>query len=122
MSKVDYETHGSTALHQDLIKAFTKAVTKEFPLVTIIPYTVGLFRDYETAERTIRAGVAGVPDLIVVLSTGGVIFLDAKTGKATFNKNQRMFKNRLLISTGTDRVFKLKNVEMGLDIIRGFEK
>jgi len=107
--------------HQNLLKEFMKAVTREFSRVIVIPYTVGVFRDFDTAERIIHAGMKGVPDTLVLLSSGQYVFFDAKTGDATFNKNQVFFKQAVMRSCGQDRVYKLRNVESGLVVIRQFE-
>jgi len=108
--------------HENLLKKFDKAVTLKFPKVIVLPYTVGVFRDFETSTRIIRAGVKGVPDRLVLLSTGGYLFFDAKTGNATFSKEQRAFKARIEYCTDTVRVFKLKNVDDALRIIEDYEK
>lgn len=113
----DYEK-GSTAAHQNLLKTFTVAACREFDDIVIIPYTVGMFRDFELAERIIRAGVKGVPDTLVLMG-GDYIFFDAKTGKARFTKEQLAFKERMKqVNRGKDRVYKLTSVEQGLNVIR----
>lgn len=113
---------GSTAKHQDLVKAFPVAACKEFSDIVVIPYTVGMFRDFELAERIVRAGIKGVPDLLV-LGCGFYIFFDAKTGKAKFTKEQAAFKERIkVINKGTDHVYKLTNIEQGLNIIKEARK
>lgn len=109
---------GSTEDHQNLVKAFPKAACLEFSDIVVIPYTVGMFRDFDSAERIIHAGIKGVPDLLV-LGCGFYLFFDAKTGKARFTKEQAAFKARIdSINKGTDHVYKLTSVEQGLNIIR----
>lgn len=109
---------GSTQAHQDLAKAFDKAVAKEFPKLVIIPYTVGMFRDFDTADRIIRAGYPGIPDRIV-FGKGWYLFFDAKTGKAKFSPEQKAFKNRIdELNEGTEHVYKLISVEQGLNVIK----
>jgi hypothetical protein len=109
---------GSVFEHQNLIKAFCKAVSVEFPDVFILPYTVGMFRDFETASRIIRAGIKGVPDL-VILGDGWYLFLDAKTGNARFSKEQLAFKARIeSINKNRSIVFKLTSVTQGISILK----
>jgi len=79
--------HGSTKEHQDLIKAFFKAVSFTFPDIIVLPYTVGMFRDFDSAERIIHAGYKGVPDTLI-LGFRWYLFFDAKTGKAKFSPAQ----------------------------------
>lgn len=112
---------GSTFEHQNLLKAFNKAVSREFPNTLILPYTVGMFRDFDTASRIIHAGIKGVPDLII-LGSGWYLILDAKTGHAKFSKEQLAFKKRILEINGKDLVHKLTSVEQGLLLIRQHEK
>ncbi len=109
---------GSTAEHQALLKRFSKDVTSNFEKVITLPYTVGMFRDFETSERIIRAGVKGVPDTLVLLPNSKYLWFDAKTGKARFSKEQRAFKERLQYCTDTERVFKLSSVDEALEIIK----
>lgn len=109
---------GSTAKHQDLTNRFMVAVSKEFDDVMILPYTVGMFRDFDTAERIIHAGQKGVTDL-VVLGCGWYLWFDTKTGKARFSTEQTAFAERLKeINKGTSHVYKLTSVEQGIDVIR----
>jgi len=82
--------HGSTKEHQDLGKAFCKAVSAEFPDLVMLPYTCGMFRDFDSAERIIHAGQKGVPDWLV-LGCGWYLWFDAKTGFAKFTKEQMAF-------------------------------
>lgn len=112
---------GSSRAHSNLLSAFDKAVTKERPRVLIIPYTVGIFRDYETAERIVKVGMPGVPDRILLLSNGSYLLLDAKTGGATFSKSQRNFDGAVFHSCGHGRMFALRSVEQGLELIDRFE-
>lgn len=113
---------GSTQAHQNLVKSFPVAACKEFEDIVVIPYTVGMFRDFELAERIIHAGLKGVPDLLV-LGCGYYLFFDGKTGKARFTKEQTAFKERLkIINKGTDHVYKLTSIEQGLNIIREARK
>jgi hypothetical protein len=105
--------------HQNLVKEFSNALSEKFPDIIVIPYTVGMFRAFDNPDRIIRAGIKGVPDLII-FGKGFYLFLDAKTGNATFNKNQRFFKERMQEVAGCDIVFKLKSVDQGLKIIKGF--
>lgn len=109
---------GSTQEHQNLVKEFTKAVCKEFPDVMILPYTVGMFRDFDSAERIIQAGEKGVLDT-VILGNGWYLWFDGKTGHAVFKKEQKAFVARLKeINNGTDHGYKLTSVEQGLNVIR----
>ena len=107
---------GSTLLHQNLVKEFHKAVSARYENVIVLPYTVGMFRDFDTAERIIHAGMKGVPDLLVI-GKNFYLFFDAKTGKADFSKEQKAFKARVLQITGEDLVHKLTSVQVGLNII-----
>lgn len=114
--------HGSTAKHQALLKNFDLAVGQSFDDVIIIPYTVGMFRDFDSAERIIRAGYPGIPDRLV-LGSGWYLFFDGKTGHATFTKEQRAFRDRLMtINKGEEVVHKLKSVDYGLEIIRRYKE
>lgn len=97
-------------------------MTQAFPLVTVLPYTVGMFRDFHTAKRVIHAGVPGVPDRIVLLSNGEYIFFDSKTGNARLSKSQNIFKKRLQYCTKTERVFELRNVSDALKVIEDYER
>lgn len=108
---------GSTEAHQDLGKAFFKALSAQYPDLVMIPYTVGMFRDFDSAERIVRAGQKGVPDWIV-FGNGWYRLLDAKTGKARFSTEQKEFAYRLNVLNSADMVFKLTSVEQGLEIIR----
>ncbi len=109
---------GSTQEHQNLVKRFPVEACKAFPDIVVIPYTVGMFRDFDSAERIIHAGLKGVPDLLV-LGCGFYLFFDGKTGKAKFTKEQTAFKTRINeINKGTDHVYKLTNIEQGLEIIK----
>jgi hypothetical protein len=113
---------GSTQKHQNLVKAFPVAACHAFDDIVVIPYTVGMFRDFELAERIIHAGLKGVPDLLV-LGCGFYLFFDAKTGKAKFTKEQAAFKERIKqINKNMDHVYKLTNIEQGLDIIKEARK
>ena len=113
---------GSTQAHQDLVKAFMKAVCAEFSDITVLPYTVGMFRDFDSAERIIHAGVKGVPD-ILILGCGFYLWFDAKTGKAKFTPEQSAFKKRMSeINKGTEHVYKLTSIEQGLNIIKEARK
>lgn len=107
--------------HENLLKKFDKAVTSRFEKVVVLPYTVGMFRDFTTAERIIRAGQKGVPDRLVLLSNGQYLWFDGKTGNAVFSKEQRAFRDWLKYCTNTDRVFKLTCVKSALDIIESYE-
>lgn len=109
---------GSTQAHQELGKAFFKAVSLHHADMLMIPYTVGMFRDFDSAERIIHAGQKGVPDWIV-FGKGFYLFFDVKTGKARFTTEQNNFKLRISqINGGTDHVYKLTSVEQGLNIIK----
>jgi hypothetical protein len=110
--------HGSTQEHQNLVKQFIKAVAKEFPDLMVLPYTVGMFRDYDSAERIIHAGEKGALDT-VVFGNGWYLWFDGKTGHATFKKEQKDFVARIkTINGGTDHAYKLTSVEQGLNVIR----
>lgn len=109
---------GSTALHQKLVKDFQLEVPKHFSDLIVITYTVGMFRDFELAERIIRAGVAGVPDLIV-FGPSLYVFFDAKTGNAVFSKEQKNWKRVMKEINGAERVFKLTSVAQGIEILKG---
>lgn len=109
------------AAHEDLLAKFDKAVTKKFPMVIVLPYTCSLFRHYNNPERVVYVGRKGVPDRLVLLSTGGFLWFDAKTGKAALTKEQRAFKKCLQYCTNTERVFKLTNIEDALSIIERYE-
>ena len=108
--------HGSTALHQKLVKDFQLEIGIRYEDVVFIPYTVGMFRDFDTANRIIHAGIKGVPDCIV-LGVGWYLFFDAKTGGATYTKEQAAFAKRMYEINGHERVFKLRSVNQGIDII-----
>jgi len=111
---------GSTLAHQNLLKEFSKAFSYRYPELTLLPYTVGVFRDFDSAERIIHAGIKGVPDLIV-FGNKFYIFLDAKTGGANFTKEQKAFRDRMKeVNKGKDVVFKLKSVEDGLALVGTF--
>ena len=108
---------GSTQAHQDLGKKFFKEASLAFDNIFIIPYTVGMFRDFDTASRIIHAGQKGVPDWIV-FGCGWYLFFDCKTGKAKFSTEQLAVKKRISeINKGTDHVYKLTNVEQAINII-----
>lgn len=107
---------GSTLLHQNLVKDFYKAVSARYADVMVIPYTVGMFRDFDTATRIIHAGMKGVPDLIV-FGKDFYLFFDIKTGNANFSIDQKNFKNRMLQISKYDVVHKLTSIEQGLNII-----
>lgn len=109
---------GSTQAHQDLGKALYKVVSSTYPDLVMIPYTVGMFRDFNTADRIIHSGIAGVPDWII-FGNGFYVFFDVKTGKATFSKEQRAFALRIKeLNIGTDYVYKIKSVDQGLNILK----
>lgn len=109
---------GSTFAHQELIKQFRLAVTQNFGLsVMVVPYTVGMFRDFDTASRIIHAGEKGTPDLLV-LGSRFYLWFDAKTGKASFTKEQLFFKKRIDALNDYESVFKLTSVEQGIKIIK----
>ena len=109
---------GSTRAHQDLNKQFIKAVSAQFPAIIVIPYTVGVFRDFDTAARIIHAGIKGIPDIIVI-GKGFYLFFDCKTGKAKFTKEQLAFKKRVAeLNDGQELVYKLGNVDQGLNVIK----
>ena len=109
---------GSTQEHQNLVKAFPVAACKMFDDIVVIPYTCGVFRDFDSAERIIHAGIKGVPDLLV-LGNGFYLFFDGKTGKARFTKEQSAFKARIdSINKGTEHVYKLTSVDQGINIIK----
>lgn len=109
---------GSTEAHQDLGKAFFKAVSARYTNLVMIPYTVGMFRDFESAERIIHAGEKGVPDWII-FGEGWYLFFDAKTGDANFSTSQKAFKRRIDdLNGGSEHVYKLTSVESGLNIIK----
>lgn len=109
---------GSTRAHQDLGKAFLKAASLAFPDIVVISYTVGMFRDFDTANRIIHAGQKGVPDWII-FGNGWYLFFDIKTGKAKFSKEQMAFKKRISeISNGGEFVYKINSVDQALNIIK----
>ncbi len=110
---------GSTLQHQNLVKDFMIAVSKEFPNVMILPYTNGMFRAFDNPDRIIRAGQKGVMDLLV-LGKGFYIWFDAKTGHAQFTKEQRAFRDRLTEINEWGVAFKLSSIEYGLKVIREF--
>ena len=85
----------------------------------VLPYTVGMFRAFDDVDRIIRAGQKGVPDLLTLLPNG-FLYFDAKTGKADFTQEQAFFRARVHDICGEHRVFKLRNVEMGLEKIGEF--
>jgi len=76
-----------------------------------------MFRAFDNPDRIIRAGVKGVPDLMV-LGRNFYLFFDAKTGNARFTKEQNNFKERLREIAGAELVYKLTSVEQGLAIIK----
>lgn len=109
---------GSTQAHQDLGKAFFKAASIAYPDIVIIPYTVGMFRDFDTANRIIHAGQKGVTDWLI-FGAGWYLFFDIKTGKAKFSKEQMAFKKRIAeINTSGEYVYKINSVEQALNIIK----
>ena len=109
---------GSTQAHQDLGKELYKAVSRTYPDLVMIPYTVGMFRDFHTADRIIHAGIAGVPDWLI-FGCGFYVFFDVKTGNATFSKEQRAFSIRIKeLNKGTDYMYKVKSVDQGLNILK----
>ena len=110
---------GSTAQHQNLVKSFMVACSKEFPNMMILTYTNGMFRAFDNPDRIIRAGMKGVLDLLV-LGNGFYLWFDAKTGNARFTKEQRAFRERLEQINGKIVAFKLSSVESGINEIRGF--
>lgn len=112
---------GSTQAHQNLVKLFFKEASIKFPNIFIANYTVGMFRDFDSATRIIHAGTKGVPDLLLY-GKNWYLFLDAKTGRATFSKEQLAFKKRIFEITGKDLVHKLTSVDQGLELIGQYEK
>ena len=109
---------GSTKEHQDLIKDFIKEVSRIFPDVMIVPYTVGMFRDFDSAERIIHACQKGFP-YTLILGCGWYLLFDGKTGNARFSKEQAAIAERIkTINKGTDHVYKLKSLEDGIKIIK----
>lgn len=110
-------SHGSTKQHQDLVKQFQIDFAENFPDLMILPYTNGMFRDFEKAERIIHAGQKGVTDLLV-LGRNWYLWFDGKTGLAKFSKEQMAFKNRLKEINGIDVVYKLPSISEGLRIVK----
>lgn len=117
----DYsKVRGSTELHNKLKKEFTVMVSRMFPNVIIIPYDVGQFRAFSNPDAIVRCGQYGVPDLIV-LGKNYYLFFDAKTGRNSFQKNQKAFAARVEAVNEDKRVFKLSTIKNGLEIIEKYE-
>lgn len=103
--------------HQNLVKNVMIAISNEHPDVLLIPYTVGMFRAWDNPDRVVHAGRAGVPDLIA-FGKGWFLFMDAKTGKADFNDNQKNFIRRVAEIMGNhSHVKKIRSVSDALALI-----
>jgi len=108
---------GSTEKHQKLLKEFRLAVGHEFDDVVYVPYTNGMFRDFDSADRIIHAGMKGVPDCLI-LGSGWYLWFDGKTGSAGFTPEQTNWKERMkTLNHGNEIMHKLKSVQRGLDLI-----
>lgn len=114
-------TPGSYAEHQRLLNKWEIAVTKLDPRIITLPYTVGTFRDIDTAERIIKVGQKGVLDNLLILPNGKVLFFDAKTGKyLRFSREQKDFCVRLDETCGYQAAHKLTSVDSGLKILEKY--
>ncbi len=114
----DYsKVKGSTPLHNKFKKEFMIKCAQAFYNIVVIPYDVGFVRSYSQPEICYRVGQEGVPDTIV-LGKGWYLLLDMKTGKATLQKNQKAFQQRILeVNEGFHRVYKINSVAQGLQLI-----
>ena len=115
----DYsKVRGSTELHNKFKREFMICASRAFPNVSIIPYDVGFYRAWSDPDVPVRCGQEGVPDTII-FGCGWYLLVDQKTGKATLQDNQKMYKRRIAeINNGVEKVFKINSVFEGLQLIR----
>lgn len=112
---------GSYQEHQALLKKWQIEVTRFNPEIITLENPVGMFRDFETAERIIRIGQKGTLDNQLILPGGKILFFDVKTGKySNFTKEQKFFKERVDKTCGYEAAFKLRDIDKGLEILEKY--
>lgn len=93
----------NTRAHQQLVDDILYAVGR-LPNIRVWPQVVGTFRDLHSEERIIHVGQKGMADIggIILVEVGGRgeqcglrLEIEAKTGDAVMNEDQKKWKNMI---------------------------